>query len=967
VCQELADSPALVLVTYREDALAEDDPRLGRLADLARQPGALQVSPTRLDEDAVRRYATATIAPDLPQGLVESIHRLTAGNPLFVTELVRLIVEEHQLDLVDPLAATWIEVPAGLRAVIGRRLAGLTPGARTMLEHAAVIGGSVPLDQLMMQGGATLEETLTLLDEVVRAGVLITAGQPQATWLFKHPLVREVIYAGIPTAHRLQLHLACATALETLHGDDREGPLALLAHHFVAAAPLGGAAHAIDYSRRAARRATEAAAHEEAVRHLRNALEFATDPDPARVALLIELGDAATRAGDGDTARAAHLEAAGIAEKLGLVDDFARAAIGYGGRFVWVRAGSDRALVPLLERALEAVGEQDSGLRVRLLARLAGALRSQRDVQRRDALSAEALRVARRLADPILLHLALISRYWSIAGPDAIDALPAIVEETTELTHAIRDRERMTDAHIQRFDFLATIGDEMTSLRREVDAYGELAGELRQPSLRWYHLVLDTVLAIDEGRLEEAERLSDAAYEIGVRSYPRDARMSRLLSLFAIRREQGRIPDIADEIRQAVREFPDYPFLAAVGAYVDAVTGQLEAAVAALDRLTGNGSSSIPRDMSWLVTMSYVGEAAVLARYEACALAVERELLPFARFTSKATAEVGAGPVSRVLGSVAAMAGRHDDALGHLTTAIALCRQAGLRAFELRSQLEMARVLMARGGEGDTSRALELAAAVLRDARASALAATADDAVGMLRSVAVPESPERPTTARPTLFVREGDTWRIGADRVYRLRHSKGLAYLARLLAEPGREYHVLDLARLEAGGAEPAAPSFGMSAISGAIPGAGIDSEARRAYRSRVAELRTTLSEAEATGDAIVAERSRSELDALERELATAYGLGGRKRPEGSAKERAGQSVTKAIRATISRISAEDSLLGAHLARSIRTGTYCSYDPDPSSIRHWLVTWQVRRGVRPDPSPVGDPGPDARRSYDPL
>ena len=78
--------------------------------------------------------------------------------------------------------------------------------------------------------------------------------------------------------------------------------------------------------------------------------------------------------------------------------------------------------------------------------------------------------------------------------------------------------------------------------------------------------------------------------------------------------------------------------------------------------------------------------------------------------------------------------------------------------------------------------------------------------------------------------------------------------------------------------------------------------------------------------------------MDALEAQLSAAFGLGGRARPEGSAAERARQSVTKAIREATRRIAAEDAAIGEHLDRSVRTGLYCAYDPDPAA----RVTWTM-------------------------
>ena len=117
-----------------------------------------------------------------------------------------------------------------------------------------------------------------------------------------------------------------------------------------------------------------------------------------------------SRAGDTDVAKATFLEAADLARQSHDTEHFARAAIGYSGRFVWMRAGSDTRIIPVLQEALAALPEGDSALRVRLLARLAGARRDDWDMRPRDDLSAEAVAIAGRIGDPATSAYALISR-----------------------------------------------------------------------------------------------------------------------------------------------------------------------------------------------------------------------------------------------------------------------------------------------------------------------------------------------------------------------------------------------------------------------------------------------------------------------------------------------------------------------------------------------------------------------------
>jgi hypothetical protein len=147
----------------------------------------------------------------------------------------------------------------------------------------------------------------------------------------------------------------------------------------------------------------------------------------------------------------------------------------------------------------------------------------------------------------------------------------------------------------------------------------------------------------------------------------------------------------------------------------------------------------------------------------------------------------------------------------------------------------------------------------------------------------------------------------------------RGVRLLATLVAEPGREFHVLDLS----GGSRVAALP-----VDRGDAGEVLDEEARRQYRARVMELKEELAEAEDWNDPARVERARHELELIEQELSQALGIGGRERRVGSAAERARVNVQRRIRDAIRRIESRHPGLAKHLDRSVRTGTYCAYEP---------------------------------------
>jgi hypothetical protein len=167
-------------------------------------------------------------------------------------------------------------------------------------------------------------------------------------------------------------------------------------------------------------------------------------------------------------------------------------------------------------------------------------------------------------------------------------------------------------------------------------------------------------------------------------------------------------------------------------------------------------------------------------------------------------------------------------------------------------------------------------------------------------------------------FRRDGELWQLAFDgESVHMPDLKGLHDLARLLAAPREEIHVLDLGAV----------------VDGVSPqghaGELLDAEARAAYKARIDELREERELAEAANDTVRAERAREELDAIGEALQSAYGLGGRARRAGDQAERARSAVTWRIRSAITRVEAVHPALGRHLKNSVRTGTFCSYAPE--------------------------------------
>jgi signal transduction histidine kinase/CheY-like chemotaxis protein len=204
-------------------------------------------------------------------------------------------------------------------------------------------------------------------------------------------------------------------------------------------------------------------------------------------------------------------------------------------------------------------------------------------------------------------------------------------------------------------------------------------------------------------------------------------------------------------------------------------------------------------------------------------------------------------------------------------------------------------------------------------------------------------APESTSTLHTRSFRREGDYWTIHNDgRLFRLKGSKGATYLARLLARPHVEIHVLELTSSDSGETRAIsareADELGLTLVGTEEGEQLLDERARMESHARLDHLAEELRDAERMGDQARAARAMEEREVLSQELATALGFGGRPRRSPTTVERQRINVTRTIRAVIARITELNPELGRHLGLSVRTGTYCSFAPHPGIAAEWDV-----------------------------
>ena len=195
------------------------------------------------------------------------------------------------------------------------------------------------------------------------------------------------------------------------------------------------------------------------------------------------------------------------------------------------------------------------------------------------------------------------------------------------------------------------------------------------------------------------------------------------------------------------------------------------------------------------------------------------------------------------------------------------------------------------------------------------------------------------STCEDLLFSHQNDYWIIRYHaRTALLKSTRGLSYLAVLLHDPGREFHVRDLLSRTMDASTPAAAVLDGRARR--EPHAGIpmlDTQAKAEYQRRLNALHQELNDAERFKDPQRKAEAQSEVQAIADYLASAVGLGGRDRKTSSDAERARSAVTKCVKNAIQKIADAIPSLGYHLAARIKTGYFCSYNPHPDRT----VTWK--------------------------
>jgi tetratricopeptide (TPR) repeat protein len=272
-----------------------------------------------------------------------------------------------------------------------------------------------------------------------------------------------------------------------------------------------------------------------------------------------------------------------------------------------------------------------------------------------------------------------------------------------ELGQQIGDKERVFAGHEHRLHSFWMLGDR-AAVDVELDALAALADELRQPAQRWHIGTGRTMLALMEGRFDQAEQLIEETLALGQRAQSWNAEVSHRIALFVLRREQGRLAELADTISRSVHEYPALLRFRCAAAHAATELGREQEECALVEALLARDLAHEHRDHEWLFSMALLaGPCASVG--DAAAARLYALLLPYRNMYAQAPVEGIFGAVAHGLGVLATALGRYDDAEHHLEAAIGLEQRMRARPWLAHAQHDLGATLLARGASGDRQRA----------------------------------------------------------------------------------------------------------------------------------------------------------------------------------------------------------------------------------------------------------------------
>jgi predicted ATPase/DNA-binding CsgD family transcriptional regulator len=705
----------LLLATFRDTEGDIPEQLSEALVELRRVEGGERLTLSGLGHEEVAEFVRQAGGGGLDPAAAELAHEiseLTDGNAFLMIELWRMLKETGALEIVNGTARlarplSELASPDSVRQVVSQRVSRLAQATTEVLEVAGVAGPEFTLDVVRRAAGLDERSLLAALDEGVRSGMIEEIPATGLAYRFTHELVRRALYDRLSALRRAELHLRIGTALEDNLGASPVKGLVDVAHHLAAAGAIGDSERAIDYNLRAARAAMAALAFEQAAAHFQTALGLGVKNPSDQAEIQLELGTACHSAGSSIDAIEAFTAAADIARAACDADMLARAAIGLEGA-CWGEGRSHRAALELLEEASAALGGAESTLRVGLLSALARVLSYRGDPERAAIIRANAVEMARRLGDQRALAI-LLARAYSARGTSTLEDVLEMLTEALALGDELGDREIQYEARGWRVVAWIALG-ELEAAQRDLAEFLELSHRANQPFFSFTAEHIGSAIALCEGHLEEAEARAEHSREWASLLSGRDASGIHGIQMFSIRREQGRLVELAPLMRVlANSEGSTVAWRPGLVALLVEL-GMDDEARQELARIRARGLEPF-REALWLASLTYLTDACTAVGDEELAALIRPELEPYTGTVVVVGYGVACyGAADRYLAMLAATLRDWEVAEARFSAALDLNRRMGAPTWVAHTAYEYGRMLHARGRPEDADRATSMLA-----------------------------------------------------------------------------------------------------------------------------------------------------------------------------------------------------------------------------------------------------------------
>ena len=639
--------------------------------------------------------------------LFDRIADRTDGVPLFVEEVTRSILESG----TD--AHENIEIPDSLQGSLMARLDRLSATSKEVAQVAAVIGRE--FDRGLLAQVAALEAPIldNALRQLLAAQLVVIGGMSHQALFFRHALIQDTAYQSLLSRKRRQYHQAIADSIVKSHPNIVTTQPELLARHYSEARRDD---LALPYWKKAGERALERSANYEATDHFSNALALAErlpggqQRDVETLAAQLRLAEALTEAGRFNAATTHYLTAAEQARQANDTESFVRVALGYDTAQYTLGMPLGPSVALLME-AESKIARDDDRQRCVILSRLARAHLLLGEAKKSKSFDRRGTELARRLGDRRSLFILLVNRFLlpsQVASARDAQTRLSEVSELVELSQSINDDDMKGWAIGIAAYVSAELGDR-ARLNQLLTALTEL-GEVRQ---RLNILCTSrhgaAMLAILDGNFAAAEGFAREGLRLGRLTLGDQVEGVYGIQMFSIRREQGRLAEVAPVVKGLIGEKPKEKIWLPGFALIAADLGFEEPARRRLHELAETGFD-MPFDAKRSASLSYVAEAAFLLGDLDAAERLYELMSGYRHMTiTVGLATVCYGAASRYLGMLAATLGEFDKAEAHFEHALEMNERIGARPWLAHTKADYALLLRRRGGRGDSERAEALA------------------------------------------------------------------------------------------------------------------------------------------------------------------------------------------------------------------------------------------------------------------